>query len=198
MQRIIPLAAVLVISLFLFGCGQSGTLSSSYSPQNLVRLEGRADMGEFSYTPFTEGKVKKPNQIKNTAIGSIYLPTDIADYVKRATGLELEKSGIVLEANAPIKIGGDVLEFKADDFGYSVDWSYSIKYRITSNESGKVIFEKTFTPPTKRTGKFGLPTDVADGIVLSGYEMFVKDPAVQKIFKESLPTTVPVNTTTKK
>jgi hypothetical protein len=64
------------------------------------------------------------NQIKNTAIGKIYIGSDIAKFVQRATALEMERSGIILDDRGGRVVVGNIRDITADDLGYSVDWSY--------------------------------------------------------------------------
>lgn len=135
-------------------------------------------MGEFQYKPYLEGVVKS-NQIKNTAIGSIYISTDVANFVKRGTALELEKSGVVMSDNSPYRLCADIIDFTCDDIGYSVLWKYSITYKFIQNADNVVVYSKNFTPEPKKTGKFGLPMDYANivsEIILAGYDMFIRDP----------------------
>lgn len=67
--------------------------------------------------------------------------------------------------------------------GYSVIWNYSITYKFIRKSDNTVVYSKNFTPEPKKTGKFGLPMDFANvvaEVVLSGYDMFIRDPeAVQ-------------------
>lgn len=181
-----------VCFLLLSGC--AGTIpTDSYSPQNYVRYDhhNKADMGAFTYAPLANASLKmKPNQIQNTALGSIYISTNVADMVKRATALELEKTGIVLTDQSSIAIGGDVLEFKADDLGYSVHWTYAIRYKIIDKNTRQNLYVREYRPEMKKTGKFGLPSDLAPivhEIVLNGYDLFIRDPEVRKILDSSLP-----------
>lgn len=181
------LVGMSLLVLLLSGC--AGTIPTvSYRPQNIVRCDGAASMGDFSYSPYVLGIVKKPNQIQNTAIGNIYIATNVSDLVKRATALELEKTGIKLDESAPYTVGGKVLQFKADDLGYSVDWAYSINYMISDRQSGKVLLDRVYSPPVIKTGKFGEAatfTASLSEIMLSGYELFIRDKDVVKLL--SLP-----------
>lgn len=171
--------------LVLSGCAVT-LPTNSYTPQNFVRKTGSVDMGTFTYIPYIQGMVKKPNQIQNTAAGSMYISMDVSDFVKRGTALELEKSGISLNPASPIKLDGNVLEFKADDLGYSVDWSYKIQYKLVQRSDSTVLFDKTFAPAPKKTGKFGLPLDyanIAAECVLAGYDLFIRDPHAARILE---------------
>lgn len=182
--------ALLILAMaFMFGSGCAVQLpTNSYTPQNYVRTTGKVDMGIFTYVPYLEGKVKKPNQIQNTAAGQMFIATDVADFVKRGTALELEKSGIKLDPSAPIKLDASVLEFKADDLGYSVDWVYRIQYVIMNKADNSPVFEKIFAPAPKKGGKFGNPIDYANVVsdmILAGYDLFIRDVDVKRILEQS-------------
>ena len=174
-----------------FGGGCAGTLpTNSYTPQNIVRTEGRIDMGDFVYMPLkTDKRIKKSNQIQNTALGSIYMATDVSDFIKRGNALELEKTGVVLDVNSPIKLNANIHELMFDDLGYSVDVKYKIQYIIEKKNGNEIIFDKTFSPSPKKIGKYGDASDyanVVNDIVLAGYDMFIREQSVQTIFHNSL------------
>lgn len=172
-----------LVTIFMTGC--SGTLPvSNYIAQNYVRYQGKTDIGKFTYEPSEQGKVKS-NQIQNTAVGAIYLASNVADLVQRATALELEKTGFLLGEQNPLQISGTVLEFKANDLGYSVRWSYSIRYKITRKNDATVLLDKVYTADPIKTGKFGTPADLAPSInamILAGYDKFIRDEDVKKAF----------------
>ncbi|SLM49944.1 conserved exported protein of unknown function [Nitrospira japonica] len=180
-----PIVTTLVFGMMsLAGC--AATIPVNYTAQNFARYEGRANVGSFQYVPANTGKVA-PNQIQSTAIGSIYVAANVADLVQRATALELEKTGFRLGDNNPLVLSGDILEFQADDLGYSVDWSYSIRYKISRKADGSELLNKIYLADRKTTGKFGEASDYAPSInemILSGYDKFIRDDQVRKIFSQ--------------
>jgi hypothetical protein len=182
-------SVVVVLGLFVIsGCSTAVTIPVNYSPQNFARYEGRTDIGQFEYAPASAGKVA-PNQIQNTAIGSIFIAANIAEVVKRATALELERTGIRLGDGNALAVSGDVLEFKADDRGSSVKWSYSIRYRINRKSDGTELLNKVYIAEPKKTGKFGLPSDYTPSInelILSAYDKFIRDEQARRAFSGSL------------
>ena len=196
-------ALLMLAMAFMLGSGCAVQLpTNSYTPQNYVRTTGKADMGNFTYVPYLEGKLKKPNQIQNTAAGQMFIASDVADFVKRGTALELEKSGIQLDPSSPIKLDANILEFKADDLGYSVDWIYRIQYVIVNKADNSPVFDKTFSPTPKKGGKFGNPIDYANVVsdmILAGYDHFIRDADAKRIFEmNSLPPAPAVPTTAQK
>lgn len=172
-----------IILLFLAGC--AGTIPVDYEPHNFVRYEGGASIGKFTYKPAQTGDVA-PNQIQNTALGSIYMAVKVADLVQRATALELEKTGFSIGSNNPLRVSGTVLEFKAADFGYSVDWTYVIRYVISRKETGAELLNEVYAADPVTTGKFGRPADYAPSInelILSAYGN-IRDPQVRKLLSQ--------------
>lgn len=176
---------VSIVVAFLF-CGCAGTIPVTYTAQNFERYQSRAAIGPFTYAPADQGKVK-PNQLQNTALSVVYVTVNIADYVQRANALELEKTGFTLDDSNPLQVSGDVLEFKADDLGYSVTWTYSIRYKITRKSDSTILLDKVYTAEPKKTGKFGLPSDYTSAVnemILAGYDKFIRDDEVKKIFPQ--------------
>lgn len=153
---VLQLGAIIVCTAVGLGC--SGTLPvQQYTPTTLVRVDGQFVVGAFSYLPEKEGKVKS-NQVQNTAVGSIYVPDDVAEMVRTATALELERAGIELKASGAPLLEGEVVELKAGDWGYAIQWNYTIRYRITSHQTGE-IYEPTYSVGPRKTGKFGHAAD---------------------------------------
>jgi len=203
--RSIGVLAVIGLALGISAC--SGTIPVNYTPQNFVRFEASTNIGPFTYAPsktseeivepakavnpgaFNGSAPRRlsiaPNQIQNTAAGQIYLGVNVADLVQRATALELEKTGFNIDDRSPLRLSGEVLEFKADDLGYSVDWTYAVRYVIDQKGDGSILLNETYVAEPKRTGKFGQPADYAPSVnemILSAYDKFIRDPRVQAIF----------------
>jgi hypothetical protein len=185
MKKIFNALFLFIFCLMIAGCAATIPIGA-YIPQNHVRTAGAAAIGDFTYQPFLDKRVLAANQLQTTAAGTLYIGLEVSELVKRGTALELEKSGINLDENAKYEVSGNVLEFKLDDLGYSVDWLYSIRYRIQNRTNNQVVFEDTFTPPMKTTGKFGLPSDYeasVNNMVQQGYEMFIRTPEVRELLK---------------
>lgn len=174
-----------LMSILLAGC--AGTIPVKYSAQNIVRYNGRVDMARFVYVPAQVGKVAS-NQIENTAPGgSIYIGANIADLVRRATALELEKTGFQISEIYPIQLSGEVLEFKVDDLGFNAEWRYSVRYKITRKSDRTDLLNKVYVADPRTTGKLGVAADYAPSVnemILSGYEKFIRDEQVRKILSQ--------------
>jgi hypothetical protein len=178
-----------IISVFLLvAC--SATIPITYQPQSFMKIgKGEYAIGNFHYFPADEGRVKS-NEIKNTALGSIYIATDVVNLVRRATALEFERAGITTNDNAKYEIAGDILLFEADDLGYSVDWNYKINYRFTNKRDVIILIDKIYESKEVRTGKFGGPTVFTPSInemILDALEQFMNDVHRSGIFGVSSP-----------
>lgn len=172
-------------ALLLAAC--SGTIPVQYIPQTMIKAEGAAEVGEFQYEPFVNGYVKS-NQVQNTAMGSIFLATDVAKLVQRGTAAELEKAGVTIDPQSPIRITGVVKTFKASDIGFSVRWNYTVQYSITRKSDGTVLLKKDYSTPQVTTGKFGKASDYAPSVnemILGGVEAFLSDPEALRVLKGS-------------
>ncbi|WLW60169.1 MULTISPECIES: hypothetical protein [Achromobacter] len=117
-----------------------------------------------------------PNQIRNTAIGSILLEKDVKDFVRDATFAELRFIGVKVNGNQQRRLlTAEVEEFLADDLGYSVDWTLRIAYVVTDKATQKPVYTQT-KETKRRTNKFAnFFTSLNDSIRLST-EALAKDP----------------------
>ena len=173
-SKVLPIIFITVLS----GCASTVTMPVSYQAQSFINVSNvNANLGSFTYLPYVRAEAKS-NQITNTAFfGNIVIPDDVSTYVRRATGIELRKGGATLE-NSNLIITAEVIQFEADDLGYSVDWYYSIKYVITNKLTGAEVFAKIYNAADRNTGKFALPADfipVINLIVLDCIEKFMTD-----------------------
>ena len=184
MQKMM-LVLAMVAACSLTGC--AGLIpTTSYVPQNVIRYEHKnsVDVGTFTYVPELEGE-REANQLQFIGLGDIHISTSVSEMVKRATGLELEKTGIVLNDLSDISVNGDVLIMKVNVIGLSMTWDYTIRYKIIQKKSQKLLLSKEYQIPTKRTGKFNTRasdySQIINEMVLTGYEMFIRDPEVRTL-----------------
>lgn len=134
----------------LAGCsGQP--LTVTYTPSSTLTAEGSMDVGSFSYRPSEINPDIRPNQIRNTAIGSILFDDSIANYFERAVFTEARFTGIKV-GKSDTKLTGEIKEFLADDLGYSVDWTLDVEYVVT-HKDGAVCYSRSHDV-RKTTNKF--------------------------------------------
>jgi hypothetical protein len=167
---------VVVLVLALSGC--SSTIPASYEAQAFVDIgEGDVAMGDFSYLPALSGSVKQ-NQLQNTAVGSIFIGEGVAEFVKRAAALEMERGGLNVGDRGEYNIIGEISEFLLNDLGYSVDWTYSVRYVFTETQSNLTVFDKTYRAPLVTTAKFGLHGDytaLINSTIIGPIESLMRD-----------------------
>lgn len=174
-----------VILLILGACAPKLTIPVTYQPQNFTRLKGNVSIGEFNYEPAQENKLT-PNQLSYNKAAKIYISTDIAEFVRRATALESERTGLVLGQDNPLEFSGNILEFSLKAKGTrSIDWKYSVKYIIMNKTNNRELHSEVYNI-SKNTGAFNQIDDIQptlNAMVLMGYEKFIQDKEVQAILK---------------
>ena len=143
------------ILLGLTGCAQKEHIIN-YAPSSLKTVKGSMNVGDFNYLP-AEKNIVKANQIKNTAMGSIYFEKNINTYIENAIFAESRFVGINIDENSNKTIHGDINEFIIDDLGYNIDWTLDITYKIDNcyNKSQQI---KKKTP--KLSNVFGSLNEV--------------------------------------
>ncbi len=167
---------ILCLAAFALVCGCTAeTIPVKYEPQNVVRYQGQADVGKFTYVATRDGIAS--NQLENTEPASVYIGADVAELVRRATALELEKTGVALTERSPVHVSGDVLRFLADDLGFNVDWTYCVRYRVARKSDSREVFDAVYVV-AKRSGKSRLAADLTPSVnelILSAYDQFIRD-----------------------
>jgi uncharacterized lipoprotein len=123
-------------SILLCGCAPV-TLTIPYTPQSAEEINAKIKVNKFDYI-LKSSKIL-PNQINNTAAGSILLTENIDMLFTNAVQREFRQSGISLK-NANCSLDGDIENFLLDDLGFSVTYITDIHYRLC-NDNG-IIFDK--------------------------------------------------------
>lgn len=203
MRRLV-LILMAVAVLGLVGCGKMRTRPvDSYVPESTTRYQHGAAVSveKFIYVPASTGAVRG-DQVENTAIGNVYLGVNIDYLVRKATKLELEKSGLMVVdgpaitgdgklqtiEGAGFSIEGDILLFKADDLGFRVNWYYTIRYKILRKNTGETVFSREYSPPMMRTQKQVRHQAILVGyihkVIANGVALFIQDEDVRKILDE--------------
>lgn len=79
-------------ALALAGCAPA-PIVLNYAPSSTMTVQGNESVAGFAYVPAANGKVKA-NQIRNTAIGNVYLEKNVGEYFKQAFFTESRFVGI--------------------------------------------------------------------------------------------------------
>lgn len=82
----IKLFSILAILALVSGCS-TAPLTINYAPSSTKTVEGNMKVGDFRYIP-GEGEKVKHNQIRNTALGSIFFEKNIDEYIETAVFTE--------------------------------------------------------------------------------------------------------------
>ncbi len=159
------LLSILALVLTLGAC-TTAPLTLNYAPSSTKTVEGEMKVGDFRYVP-GEGENVKPNQIRNTAIGSAIFEKNIDEYIETALFTESRFVGIKLKDTAK-EITGSVNEFLIDDLGFTVDWTLQIRYVISG------CYDKVHTL-TKKTDKFGNVFGTLNEVIKLNIEMLFSD-----------------------
>lgn len=128
-------------------------------------------MKEFSYLPAQSGKVK-PNQVRNTAMGSLIFDRDIDVFVRDAVFAELRFVGIKVSAEGN-QLTGEIQEFLIDDLGYSVDWTLKVRY-VVKDPAGTVLYDQVKTTE-RNTNKFANIFGALNETIKLNAEEIIKD-----------------------
>jgi len=165
--------AVLALAIFATGC-TTQPLTLNYAPTSTMTVEGEMSVGDFRYIP-GEAENIKPNQIRNTAIGTILFEKNIDQYIETAVFTESRFVGINLK-DAGTQITGEINEFLIDDLGFSVDWTLDIRYVIDDCYDGTHKIEK-------KTEKFVNVFGSLNEVIKLNIEMLFDDPEFRSCIK---------------
>lgn len=156
------------------------------SDYNNPRLSGTLYVGNFNYLPANLGQVPV-DEIKGFGLGGFKLLPSVAEFVRNATKIELERSG-VKTSRGKLQLTGQVKELSRNILYLNhsmVDFRYLVNYKITDTETGEVLLDRDYY--TQRSGyhddfvnNFG--SNISKTIYAS-YEKFATDPDVKQILK---------------
>jgi len=156
-------------AIFLSGCA-TPNLTLNYAPSSTMTVEGEMNVGSFRYLPGENGKVK-PNQIRNTAFGSVLFEKDINKYMETALFTESRFVGIKMKETG-VNVSGEIIEFLIDDLGFSIDWTLEVRYLIEGCYNEVHTLEK-------KTEKFGNVFGSLNEVIKLNIEKLFADKAFQ-------------------
>lgn len=179
-RRILYRISLLSALVFLTACGTPQGVTLTYAPSSIKTAEGAVEVGEFKYSaidPKTKKEVPQ-NQIRNTAMGDIIIDRNVSQFVRDAVFSELRLVGVKTAPTSKV-LTGDVEDFLIDDLGYSIDWTYRVKYTVTQKPSGQTLYTGVKNIQRK-TAKFGNPLGALNETVKLSVEQLLDDPAFTK------------------
>ena len=167
----------------LVACATSKPLTMAYSTQSLPR--GNSDMNAETFRYLPDNKALLPNQIENTAMGSILLDKDVSEYVKHAFLLELERSGYFSLKPKTI-LNCDIMRFKCDDLGHSVDWYLDMTCHFIDYSSKKEVATGSANIAKMGLQKFGGLENFQRGlnsVIFEAYEKIISSPEAKQFLR---------------
>jgi uncharacterized lipoprotein len=142
-----------------------------------LSVEGQVTVGDFKYLPGQLNDNVQPNQIRNTALGSVIFEKIIDEYIETALFLESRFVGITLNDQAQ-SIRGEINEFLIDDLGFSIDWTLDIRYVLDGCYDEAHVLNK-------KTDKFGDFFGNLNQVIKLNIEMLLDDAAFQTCISAS-------------
>ena len=168
-SKITTVLAVSVMAWALAGC--VATLPTNYAPSSTMTAAGTVNVTEFKYLPSINGKMK-PNQLRNSAVGSFMLDKNVDKYFRDAVFTELRFVGVKMGSGNTLS--GEIKEFFVDDLGYSVDWTVDVHY-VVADASGKTVYDSEKVTKNNTT-KFLEPLATLNAQIRQNIELLIKDP----------------------
>lgn len=108
---------------------EAAEITIIYTPRSVIDLRGHVEVADFGYIPARPGI--EPNQIPNTALGSIRLSEPLGTFIGNAVRQELRTSGVSLQPGAPCRLTGEISHVRIEDLGFDADFNLSVRYRLT-------------------------------------------------------------------
>lgn len=165
---------VFLVTTLMITCSCTMAVPVDYSPTSTLSETGAVKVGEFVYLPALSGEVA-PNQLKNTALGSIKLDRDVGIFFQEAVFKELKFIGVKTDGRDR-RLTGEIRRFLVDDLGYSVDWEIDVYYVVTAVPDGRELYGGLKTS-RHRTEKFANPFGALNREIRLNIDMLVQDPA---------------------
>ena len=170
-MRKIKLFGILALIAITTGCANA-PITLNYAPSSTMSAEGELKVGDFKYLPGENNPKVKPNQIRNTALGSVLLEKNVDEYFETALFIESRFIGLKVKESSNV-VSGEIIEFLIDDLGYSIDWTLEVKY-LVSNDTGSECYNKVHKIE-KKTAKFANPFGILNEIMKLNIEKAFAD-----------------------
>ncbi|UYN97039.1 MAG: hypothetical protein KIT25_08950 [Enhydrobacter sp.] len=128
--------ALLALAPLLGACEVKFTMPA-YQPVTTQEYQGAVAVSDFDYRP-KEGV--KPNEIRETAAGTVLMTENVGSYYSNAVRRELRQSGLSL-AGGKCALTGTVHDFAIESLGFSATYISDVEYRLQ-------------TPGGEQTGRY--------------------------------------------
>lgn len=129
--------ALLALALLLGACEVKFTMPA-YQPVTTEEHKGAVTVSDFDYRPKKDGI--KPNEIRETAAGTILMTENVGTYYSNAVRRELRQTGLSLAAGK-CTLTGIVHDFAIESLGFSATYISDVEYTLQ-------------TPGGEQTGRY--------------------------------------------
>jgi uncharacterized lipoprotein len=182
-------------AILVTGCGTTPTVPVNYSPSSVLSASGALKITDFTYLPAQPTPAnapapadKKPrkavarNQIRNTAMGNIFIDRDVNVFVRDAVFAELRFVGIKTDGTGTV-LRGEIEEFLIDDLGYSIDWTLRIRYELLDTGNMTPVYQSVKSTQ-RNTAKFANVFGALNETIKLNAEELIKDQAFLTAIKQ--------------
>jgi uncharacterized lipoprotein len=188
-------ALVLCAAVLITGCGTTPAVPVNYSPSSVLSASGSLKITDFTYLPAepvaanapapADKKPRKPvarNQIRNTAIGNVFIDRDVNIFVRDAVFAELRFVGIKTDGTGTV-LRGQIEEFLIDDLGYSIDWTLRVRYELLNAGNNTPVYQSVKNTQ-RNTAKFANVFGALNETIKLNAEELIKDQAFLAAIKQ--------------
>lgn len=170
--------AVALVALTLSACAEVKVTLPPYTPVTTEEIGGNIAVNDFAYYP-KQGVAQ--NEIRETAVGRIFLTEEVGSYYANALRRELRQSGASLK-DSNCTLDGEVNDFAIDSLGFSADYMTDVRYIVKDGKQA-ALFDNSYRVKFNTT-KFVAPQVLFANInksVSDNIDQLLKDKTFQKV-----------------
>lgn len=170
---------LMVCAIVGLASGCSVTVPLPYSPESGYELDGGAAVENFDYKP---PRPLPSNQVRNTAVGDIFLAVPVGTHVANAVRKEFKYSWLSTKADSDCYVSGIVYDFALEDLGFSINYKSDIEYVISEKLTSLEIFRNRYKVNLR--GAKGDPNTIENinKMLSENIGKFMADPGFQGLF----------------
>lgn len=124
--------ALLVALTLLVGACEIKFTMPAYQPVTTEEMKGAISVPEFEYSPKPG---VKPNEIRETAAGTVLMTEPVATYFTNAVRRELRQAGLSLISDR-CTLTGTVHDFAVESLGFEATYMTDVEYRLQGAAPG--------------------------------------------------------------
>lgn len=163
--RLLKVTLGILFAVSVSACAEV-RVSLNYVPTNTEEIDSQIFINDFTYHP-KEGI--KEDEIRETAMGRVFLSEPVGRYISDAVRREFRQSGISLKGTAECYLDGEISDFAIDSLGYSADYLSDIRYILHRKENASVVFDSSYQV------KFNTSKFVVAAVIMANINKAVSD-----------------------